>query len=248
MTQRYTCPECGADFWVAGSGRAASWRPVASRFAESVGPGGLAAGDIDSYESVQPAAAPEVAGHFLTPFLQAMATGLSFFVLAAVAAIVWLLPIWLPFVVGALAFALAWLVLLGRFNALLVAREFVKARPSQGMVASLKDERPAPRLVVEVSDHQAGQSVTQIAELPVDIDRLGTLARAVAGGQELTYSRWAGRGKLLTRGELGELQEWMVRCGLAAWKNPGRHQEGLEFSAGGRRFWSRLAAGEYDVI
>lgn len=237
---RFQCPNCGEIFFSGGR----EWeRSRVGRF-ESTAPGAVfSMGDVEEYSSSRPVGAPDVHGHFVTPFFQAMATGLAFFVLAGVVSIVWSLSFWLPFLVGPGAFALSWLWLLGRFNALLVAREFVRPRVERPDV----EAKPAPRLVIDVSERSAEHSHTQIAELPLDVERLGVLARAVAGGQELTYSRWTGRGKLLSRGELGELQLWLVRCGLAAWVDPDRHSAGLEFSAGGRRFWSRVAAGEYEL-
>lgn len=241
---KFTCPECGAWFYASAGASVASlkggWSSAGIRVAEAAG-AGMVPADIEAYESVRPAAAPDPHTHFVTPFLQAIATGLAFFVIAGVVSIVWRLSFWLPFLVGATAFALAWLLLLGRFNGLLVAREFIQSRAPD----PLPDDRPVPRVVVEVHDRGSAGSQVQIAELPVDVDRLGTLARAVASGQELSYGRWTGRGKLLSRGELGAVYDWLVRCGLAYWKNPDRHQEGLEFTAGGRRLWARLAAGEY---
>lgn len=243
MLQKFMCPECGAWFYSSGGEPAPTWRPVGVRVAEAAAGAGSIPADIESYESIRPVQAPDVHGHFVTPFLQAMASGLAFFILAAVVVIVWRLSFWLPFLVGAVTFAGAWLLLLGRFNALLVAREFVRPR----MPEPARDDRPVPRVVVEVHDRDGGGSRVQIVELPIDLDRLGVLARAVAGGQELTYRRWTGRGKLLTRGELGEIHDWLVRCGLAYWVNEDRHQEGLEFTAGGRRAWERLAAGDFVV-
>ena len=243
---KFECPECGAVFWsgAAESSRAeakSSWSPATVGTFEAAIGAGMEAKDVEFFERRRPAQSPDMHGHFVTPFLQAIATGLAVFVIAAVISIVWSLSFWLPFVAGPIVFAGAWFALLGFYNRLLIDHEILRPRvpaPAAG---------PIPQLQVDIRDREDGHDHIQIAELPVDVDRFGTLARAVAGGQELTFARWTGRGKLLTRGELSSLHDWLVRTGLAYWRNADRHQDGLEFSAGGRRFWARLAAGEFDV-
>lgn len=173
----------------------------------------------------------------LLPLAQAAITG----ILAGAGAVsVWALSrsvnAWTVFisVVSAAAF-IAWIAALRRWRELL--------EHDHGLTAPQAESEsviyPVETVRVEVS--QNGGSWVDWLELPIDRERLGKLAQALASGQALSLASFGGSGKLLSRSEFERLRSELICRGLARWVSDHGHTAGAELTPAGRAVMRRLA-------
>lgn len=74
-------------------------------------------------------------------------------------------------------------------------------------------------------------------------ERLPELARQLSLGASFSMASFGGRGKLFSRAEFEILRDEMIKLGLAHWRNPHAHGQGVDVSRAGRAFFRHYANG-----
>ena len=176
----------------------------------------------------------------VVPGLQAAITG-ALVGLAALAVAAWLK--WPYWAVGGTAAALAtlgaWLSYRGRW-AWLLERMLGADITGDGVIGQPEPEPEPLRVIVDHTED--GSRSTDFIDLPVDRERAGTFARALLDGYRgFSLNAWTGRGALFSRREYDALVATFIQRGLATWRNPQAHAQGVELTAAGRAVIRRLA-------
>lgn len=241
-TTKQFCPYCGESWFShAGDHRPPSfvqsqhvepaWQPVQRRAV------GLGAAPADTLEYHREAPAQKPTGkHFLVPFAQALVCGLAALLLATPVAIWQGWPAWSVLIAGMAGFVYAWLALMKYFNSLLRITEHV-----------IPDKQPAPaqpevktrRVRLEIQEDN--QHETRV-ELPIDADKLATVAKACLNGRPFSVANMAGRGKPLTRAEYETLRDWLLSCDYLRWVDDSNRQAGVIFTKKGEALLRALAS------
>lgn len=99
------------------------------------------------------------------------------------------------------------------------------------------------RLQVVIDREDVGQVDYVYFDLP--LEKLRTLARALAAGRDLSEATWTGSNGLLSRGEFASFREQLHSRGLARWRNPDAHSQGTELTPAGRAVMRKIA--KYEV-
>jgi len=89
-------------------------------------------------------------------------------------------------------------------------------------------------LTVRREDLNQAYPPTQIRQLPIDTERLRTLAQAAIEGQPITQAEWAGSDKLLSRSEFDATAQMLMELGIMAWRSERDTAQGRVITAGGR--------------
>jgi len=232
---RILCPKCGTVATTTDMLPDVGWQPVTRRKLYT-GTGALPVEDVQMYERVRPARKPSVSGHFSTPALQSLISGLAatmiFIPIAFMLGWRW----WWPVLAGGCAFSLCWLFLLRYFNSLLREVELVQTAP----------ERTRQKLTPEVtrlsvSTNEGHQEV----QLNLSPEKILAIARGVVNaGRPFSEREWCGRGRLLaSRAEYEHLRDRFIALGWLRWKDERNRQQGLEWTPAGTAGMKALASG-----
>lgn len=247
--EKYQCPECGAVRYLTVSG------PLSIPSAEPARPGlhlvngpgpgwqqlerrqvsmgqAVTAFTPTEYERLTPVRPASVQSDVVVPFLSALISAAALTGLLLVACWYLEMPAWPALVCGLLAFFGFWLVFSAYHRGLLVQSEYqrVDAPPAA---------EPARQKRVRLEVAEKGRR--QYADLPIDVDRLQAVARAIAGGRAFSVANMTGRGKPLSRGEFETLREWLLTYEYLRWIDAGNRQAGTTFTARGKALIRGLA-------
>ena len=98
---------------------------------------------------------------------------------------------------------------------------------------------PIPRVKIELGQIHEGSRQLDIIDLPATPDQLRTLAQGVLAGRTFAEDVWAPG--LFSKPAFSKLRDEMVSRGLARWKNPNAHAQGVEPTAAGKAILRKLA-------
>jgi len=190
-----------------------------------------------------PARAAEWTADVSVPLAQSGATGVvTFLVAVPVAVLVHLytdgplaLAAIIPFLAGVFALALTWGALLSDHQKSLWRTETFESTPAPAAAPTPQAAAALPKIGVKLEVSEDNGRSMKFAHLPVDPDRLRTLARALLDGKRpFTVGEWTGAGKLMTRNEFEHLRTWMMESGFVRWIDDAARARGTEFTPGGR--------------
>lgn len=198
------------------------------------GSGNLADVSFSVAEYLQPARSAAVASDVSVPLLQAIVSGLVAGLVSIAPAIIWHWYWYIPVAIGFVAFGVIWFVLLAEHRKLLWYSERIEGTPE---VITPDPPRVGVRLEVDEGDGHH-----KYARLPIEKDKLCTIARALKNGRTFSMGAWTGKGKLLSRREFEDLRSWLIDNRYAYWVDPNNRQLGVNFSNKGRALWRALAA------
>lgn len=239
-TQTITCPYCRETFYSivpdGGPGRGTVPSMVSSK--ETSGAGwqrvnrrtvgiGAVPGDVVEYRRESPAQRP-TKHHFMVPFAQASATAFAGLIVGVILTIIFSWPFWSPALIASFAFVWSWLLLLKYYNSLLKTTEHViptDEEPAQ--------QQPVPTKRVRLHIEETGNHERRV-ELPIPLDTLATVARAVRNGRPFSIANLTGRGKPLTRGQFETLRDWLLECDYLRWVDDSNRQAGSAFTSKGK--------------
>lgn len=91
---------------------------------------------------------------------------------------------------------------------------------------------PDPVQVV-VSYDEDGAHHTQLQDLPVDYDRMKTLAGGLLSGTTFSESVWCGQGRPFSKSEFHQLRRAFLSRGWMQWRNPNAPAQGVQLSRPG---------------
>jgi len=191
-------------------------------------------------EYLTPARAATISADVVVPFLQALLTGLM---ATAVAGGVVLGLRWqwqIAPLAGGLALCMTWLYLLADHRKSLWSHERYERDLEQPAPAA-PAERDRPKEVKVKLEVEESTGRIRYGHLPIDVDRLSAMARALNNGRSFSVSVWSGRGKLLSRSEFETLRDWLLESDYARWRDDNNRNLGIEFTRRGVAFWRGLA-------
>jgi len=229
--------------------RLPAWQPWLKTRYSAMGMGMAQAIDAGAeYERRRPARNASMESDVLVPFLQSTFTGLlAGIVGSGVALLVFpTSPAWISGPsVGAIAWGIAWMVLLKDHRALLWEIERVIktdidqdgqiGQPGEADAAADQDTAPRRNDVTRVELTEQTRTSQRIVnmELPIDPNKFRILARGVLNGFPLSEAQWAGKGNLLSTPKFRQFQDALLERSFATWKDPEAHRLGIQLTRGG---------------
>lgn len=99
-------------------------------------------------------------------------------------------------------------------------------------------------VTIRWSDVDENGNVThwQRLDFPVDQDKAKWLAGHILGGGNLSIPQCSGSGKPLSKGDVQDIQDWMILRGFGNWKDPQEHSRGFEVGKKGEALMKGLRA------
>ena len=176
----------------------------------------------------------------VVPGLQSLITGVLVGAAAGAVSAWFNLPAWaIAGTAAATISATAWLSYRGRWAWLLEQASGVDLNGDHFIG---EPQQPAPQPVRVIVEQDNGHQVDYI-DLPPTIDRekAALFARGLLGGRVFAQTAWTGATGLFSRGEYDQLVSVFISRGLAQWRNPGAHAQGLTLTAPGRAVLRHLA-------
>ncbi|MCP4428259.1 MAG: hypothetical protein GY803_27540 [Chloroflexi bacterium] len=188
--------------------------------------------DFNLFEYLSPARAAAPSSDVIVPLLQSAVSGF----------VVGLLTLWptlangwawyVPLLVFGGVFAVAWFLLLADHRRSLWNRETIESGGTPSPIG-----QPDPVLVrLQVIEDGA----IKYANLPIPIETLKTMARAIVNGRSFSVSEWTGAGRPLSRSQFETLRTWLLNNDYAEWVDPDNRRSGVTFSPAGWAFWRGL--------
>ena len=124
--------------------------------------------------------------------------------------------------------AIAWLLLMRRYL------EIVGGDHSGNSPSGISKVYPTTTKVEIVATDPAGEfSAGRWADLKVNLGSLNEVARRLAAGSSFSHAGLAGPGRPLSRSEYEVLRDEFIARGLAYWRSPGSHSQGVCLSRAG---------------
>jgi hypothetical protein len=192
-----------------------------------------------------------VEGYVTVPTLQATITGVLSGAVGACVAILakspqpWIVGL----AVGSASWALSWLFLLREHRELLWDVERIIGADLDGdqSIGEPEQEQTPPIEIRPVTRVEWVERPTPTAtslknlEIPIEPNKVSTLAHGMVNGRPFSEAEWAGKGRLLSGPKFRELQDWLLSHGYVSWRNDENHRLGVELSGRGRRLFEHLA-------
>ena|SRR3990170_3213804 len=174
-------------------------------------------------------------GAVIVPAGQAAVTALA--VGVTVGSLSWYFDGDKPLAVGALAsgasLAIAWLLSLGWWRARVSGLDLAPI-PARVYPTTVRAE-------VIASDPSGAYIEGRYCDFTVSANKLRRMGRRISAGVGFSHAGLAGPHKPLSRSEFEALRDEFVARGLAVWRNPEAHGQGLELTAAGRAMCRRFA-------
>lgn len=232
--REHVCDQCGA---VLRDGRPTGLRRVPDREVEvqRFGLGAAADSGVSLAEFVQPARAATVSADVVVPLLQSLVSGGAAAALTVLPTIYFDLSWLAPLLAFSLAVTGVWLKLLAESRQSLWQVERYQREPVESAAPTTKPTEISVRLAV--SDRQS----VRYAHLPIEHEKLKTVARGLLGGRSFAVSTWCGNGKPLSRSQFETLREWLLSNGYAQWRDGANRQLGIDFTARGQALLKGLS-------
>jgi len=187
-----------------------------------------------------PARDASLASDVLVPVIQALITAMVSMMIVTPIVFAADLDWRFIFVAGGLALAATWLYLLSEHRRSLWTHERYENEPARPSAPSEPTQHKKPAIRLEIREDK---NRVRFAHLPVDLERLSAMARAINNGRGFSTSQWSGSGKLLSRSEFESLRDWLIDSDYAAWRDDANHSLGTEWTSKGRSFWRGIADG-----
>lgn len=92
---------------------------------------------------------------------------------------------------------------------------------------------PAETVQVQLTYDEDGARHHQLQDLPVDYDRMKTLADGLLAGTTFAESVWCGAGRPFSKSEFHQLRRAMLSRGWLQWRNPSAPAQGVQLSKPG---------------
>ena len=191
-------------------------------------------------EFLTPARSATVSADVVVPFLQALVTGLMTTLVAVVPVYFLRLPFQVTLLAGGIALCMTWLYLLADHRKSLWSHERYERDIEQPVAPSLIDQARPKEVKVKLAVNESTGRM-RFGHLPIDHERLCSMARALKNGRSFSVSAWSGRGKLLSRSEFETLRDWLLDSNYAQWRDDHNRNLGVEFTSRGEAFWRALA-------
>jgi len=117
-----------------------------------------------------------------------------------------------------------------------VGRIFAALNPPKGPDPEMKTERLQIEMVQREGDNVRAMDTITLLSGPDAIVRGRMVAKWILAGAQISERGLAGKGRPLSgREEYQAFIDEMLDRGLAAWRNPGEHRQGIELTSVGRR-------------
>jgi hypothetical protein len=189
--------------------------------------------DFDVAEYKTPARAAGVGADVTVPLLQSAISGIIAGLLSGWLAFRFAWPVFTPFLICTIVFALTWIKLLSDHRRSLWNSERIENKTAPA--APEIDTHRVRLEIVEPNGH------LKYVDLPIAIEDLRVMARAIVNGRAFSLSEWAGKGKLLSRNQFEVTRTWILNNDYGDWIDPENRRLGVEFNSKGQAFWRGLA-------
>jgi len=181
-------------------------------------------------EVAEPIRAPSVAADVLVPVAQALAYALATIVGSLVLCSLLELPLWYALCAAGLVFALA---IPGRMHGI----GDTIWRTQQPVLPEPPEPPQTVRLELTEETPTGGVRRMQIADVPVDDERLRQFVQAALQGESLSVHRWVGAGRPFTRSQYVQLADALEQAGFIT---QARGNQGRRLTERGRRVLPKL--------
>lgn len=188
--------------------------------------------DVAEYRS--PSRAAGVGPDVAVPLLQSAVSGVVAGLLSGWAAVRFAWPVFVPFLICTVVFALVWVKLLSDHRRSLWTSERIENHSQAAPTQEIETHRVWLE-IIEPNGH------IKYVDLPIAIEDLQVMARAIANGRPFSTPEWAGKGKLLSRTQFEAVRTWILNNDYGDWVDPDNRRQGIEFNSKGQAFWRGLA-------